>query len=419
MRFVDERAHLKEVMEGFGVPLAEANSSARIASLKARLQKAGAEVRNDGKSVAYGALSPACERCRTGVKSVSEFISLACNQSCWFCFNPNQHDYQQYRTTRKDWSEELKAYCDRMDGLDYVALTGGEPLLFQEETLDFFRTARAMNPSSHLRLYTSGYMLDEPMLSSLAEAGLTEIRFSIKLDEPPSAQSQALDRIRAARSIIPQVMVEMPVIPGTHDAMSRLLRYLDEAGIFGINLLELCFPLHNAEAYRKRGLTLKPDPYRIPYDYGYAGALPVAGSEELALSLMLEEIERGTTLGLHYCSLENKNTAQIYAQNRGGERAIPHYRFSEKTFFYETVRAFDDDALYLAECLSALGADYATDDTVSLIMFDPIILKDLPCEAFERKLFLASGIIEESEEGKRFREVGLELVEPEDQERWV
>lgn len=57
-------------------------------------------------------------------------------------------------------------------------------------------------------------------------------------------------------------MVEMPVIPGSGEQMKALLCELDALGVDGINLLEFCFPLANAAAFRERGFTLKYPPIR-------------------------------------------------------------------------------------------------------------------------------------------------------------
>ncbi len=368
--FVQQRAQFRRTMASFGVSVSnDEDSPARVAALREQLVAAGARVRNGGKSIAYGSISPACARCRTGVKSVSEFLSLACHRSCWFCFNENQCDYHLYKNDKKDWRSELSAFNKSMGGLDYVALTGGEPLLFAEEACTFFTEARHDNPNAHLRLYTSGDQLTPALLEQLRAAGLDEIRFSIKLDDAPESQQRTWDNIRAAVDVIPTVMVEMPVVPGTHDEMLHILRELENAGAFGINLLELCFPLHHEKSFKARGLKLKANPYKVLYDYGYAGALPIEGSEELALQLILEEIERGTTLNLHYCSLENKNTAQIYEQNGGGAREIPLYTFSQENFFYETLRCFGDHAFALADALEAADCAHALDAEGRMVQF--------------------------------------------------
>lgn len=433
-RFVEVCRDLRRTMEGFGLPI-EAVDAQAIESLRERLRDAGARFRNDGKSIVLGPLSAACERCRTGERSVSQFVSLACPRSCWFCFNANQFDYEQYRSCRKNWREEMDAHRKHMGTLDYVALTGGEPLLYPDEACAFFAYAKQLNPKVHCRLYTSGWGVNEALLARLAESGLDEIRFSIKLDdayETEMASSALLDeplgaqleRVASAVGVINAVMVEMPVIPGTQAQMRTILRELDRMGAFGINLLEFCFPLHNAHVYAARGFSLAADPYRIPYDYGYAGALPVAGSEQEALELAVWAAQQNLRIGIHYCSLENKNTAQIFAQNHAGAFDIAPYRFSQRDFFYKVLRGFGPDALRLIDALQKTGAPFEGDACAlpgsAMVAFDPVWLARLDARVVdsvvERGMLLcASAVVEPTDDGKeRFREVGLCVVEPED-----
>ena len=54
----------------------------------------------------------------------------------------------------------------------------------------------------------------------------------------------------------------MPVIPGTIEEMKELLLDLEELDIFGINLLEFCFPLENAKAFPGKGFRSKKSTIR-------------------------------------------------------------------------------------------------------------------------------------------------------------
>lgn len=437
-RFAKVSADLRETIASYGLPIDDDPARAtRLEGLREELAAKGARFRNDGKSIVYGALSPACERCRTGHRSISQFISLACPNSCWFCFNENQHDYGRYLRSHTSWKDDLHAYHDSMGGLDFVALTGGEPMLYPDEANAFLQESELLDPDAHRRLYTSGYALDRRALERLAESGLDEIRYSIKVDIPGysgerrdasgdvhggfAPLEEQLEMVELAVGTIPSVMVEMPVVPGTADQMRTVLSELDRMGATGINLLELCFPLHHADEFAARGLTLVADPYRIPYSYQYAGALPVAGSEELALELMCEAIDGGLGLGMHYCSLENKNTAQIFEQNHGGKVGIPPYRFSERDFFYHVVRAFEGDALQTMDLLDREGIPYETDVAETMAAFDPRWLPLLAAEGWSGdgaegpKLFLSSAVMEPTGDGReRFREIGLQVLEPGD-----
>ena len=78
------------------------------------------------------------------------------------------------------------------------------------------------------------------------------------------------------------------------------------------------------------------------YDYWYSGGLPVAGSETVCLDLVDFALEAGLKLGVHYCSLENKHTGQIYKQNSGQNLPSRMY-FSQKDYFLKTAKVFGED----------------------------------------------------------------------------
>jgi hypothetical protein len=124
--------------------------------------------------------------------------------------------------------------------------------------------------------------------------------------------------------------------------MKSILIRLDEAGIFGINLLELCFPMNNVEEFRQRGYRVKARPFRVLYNYWYAGGLPIAGSESVCLQLVDFALKAGLKMGVHYCSLENKHTGQVYRQNNG-RSATPLLQFSEKDYFLKSAKVFGED----------------------------------------------------------------------------
>ena len=329
-------------VEQFGLPFAPEREEA-LQAARERLPGRGVKSCNEGAALVWGERCGACEACRVGIDSYTGIISLMCHRNCFFCFNPNQENYEGYSHTKKDWEKELRQVHRRQPDLRYVALTGGEPLLHKEEAAEYFRTAKSLWPEASMRLYTSGDLLDESMLEQLREAGLEEIRFSIKPDDTPERSEKVWRNMAMARDWLPRVMVEMPVMPDAGEEMTALLARLDAMGIFGINLLELCFPYHHAEAFRERGYALRWPPYRTLYNFWYAGGLPVDGSELLALKLLESAARNGYRLNVHYCSLENKHFGQVYQQNLGAARTDPTYVMSEKDFYLKTVKVFGRD----------------------------------------------------------------------------
>jgi len=331
-----------EQIQATGLALDDHDYGQETAAQLDALRRKGAIFRNGDRSIYINAISPACVACQTGVDSQTFFISLKCHRNCYFCFNPNQVDYEYYLEHKRDLIKELDGLRAAGVTLKHLAVTGGEPLLFPQELLAFYRHAREVYPDVYMRLYTSGDHVDGDLLRELQAAGLNEIRFSIRVHDLERGHRHTLDRIALARQYIPVIMVEMPVLPDTATMMQDLLVELDALQLTSINLLEFCYPFSQPAAFNQKGFKIKKRPYQIPYNYWYAGGLPISGSELLCLQLLEFAIDRGLTMGLHYCSLENKFTAQMYEQNL--DKPVPSYmQLSPNGYYFKSAKVFGDD----------------------------------------------------------------------------
>lgn len=256
-RYADIEKQTQQAIAQYGLSFESPyRRQAETDALRLEVKALGAVFANNGKSIHSRWLSSACVQCRTGEGSYTTFLSLKCHRDCYFCFNPNQENYDGFQNEMRDAIGEVNAIAAEGYPLTHIALTGGEPLLFRQESIRFFETVQAKLPGVHTRLYTAGDPLDRNTALALAKAGLKEVRFSIKIDDPPEKIEKVLSRIALAREIFPDVMVEMPVIPGSEEQMYDLLLKLDAIGVDGINLLEFCFPLTNSPAYQERGFAL-------------------------------------------------------------------------------------------------------------------------------------------------------------------
>lgn len=398
-----------EAIESFGLPL-ENDTSEQNKQKQADLQQAGALFRNNDKSIlSNGKISSACEACQTGTGSFTTFVSLKCHRDCYFCFNKNQDNYHFYVTNHKNVNKELTDLLENGVRLAHLAITGGEPLLHKEEVIDFMKTASEKTPETYTRLYTAGDLLDEQTLQSLQQYDLNEIRFSIKMEDSEQKHRHIFSKIALAKKYIPKVLVEMPVIPGTDEAMKQLLLKLEELDIFGINLLEFCFPLENAHAFQERGFELKNPPYEVFYNYWYAGGLAVAGSEQLCLELVQFAIDEELTLGVHYCSLENKFTGQIYQQN-DGQALGETYVFSEKDYFMKTVKAFGKDRRKVQAILEKQKIPFEINTDYQYLQFSPNVIKLLGNNNLD--LVISSNVVEYDGNEKLIREVNIDWTTP-------
>lgn len=367
---------------------------------------------NDGKSLVAGWQSSACEVCRLGLGTETFVMTLACPRRCFFCFNPNQADFDGRAPGPRDVVAQLEARSDQGVRYTHVALTGGEPLLYPDETVAFFQRARVLFPGVHTRLYTSGWGLDEALLARLRDAGLQEIRFSIKTDDEPADLEAVLAAIELACGFIPDVMVEMPVMPDEVSLMKQLLLRLDACGVRGINLLELGFPFFNSGEYARRGYRLKAQPYGVLYDYAYAAGLPVAGSERACRALLSFVAERGLALGAHYCSMENKHTGQVFQQNRPHAAGFPLRTMSARDHFLKSAKAFGNDRAQVRAALLAAAVPFEENDVLDFIEFP---LAGVPClraTAPDMELAVSYAICEPRDGEVALRELRLDMVTP-------
>jgi len=393
-----------------GIEIDSGGEAGQFEARVAALRKKGAVVRNDSKSIYVKRISSACQACQKAVGSTTFFISLKCHRDCFYCFNPNQEGYEYFREHTRDTVAELQALRASRARVRHLALTGGEPLLHKEEAIRFFQEARQGFPGVYTRLYTCGDHVERQTLQTLKDAAMDEIRFSIRLHDLAKGQRHTYDQIALAREYIPNVMVEMPVLPGTLEEMKEVLTELERLEIFGINLLEFCFPLHNAEVYRERGYKIKARPYRVLYNYWYAGGLPVAGSEMECLDLVEFALDAGLNLGVHYCSLENKHTGQIYQQN--SIRPLPKtLYFSPADYFLKSAKVFGEDVAPVQRFFEKNGFDnFEVNEEYNYLEFHVSQIRSL--KKFDIEIGLSSNVFETREGERYIRELKVDITTP-------
>lgn len=359
--------NFQEQIRSFGIEIAEEEnidlSTLSISPIR---------IENNHSSVYLNNISPACMTCRKGIETITMFISLKCPRDCYFCFNPNQENYEHFTRNERDLVAELRDL--HRSGKHYrdIALSGGEPLLHKEKVYDFFAEVAMLYPKAYTRLYTSGWDLDIETLATLRDVNLKEIRFSIKMEDDPAEIEATLEKIQLSLGYIQNVMLEMPVMPDNLEEMKALLLRLDAIGVKGINLLELCFPFNNAQAFASRGYKAKHRQFRVLHNYWYAGGIPIQGSEENCLELLYFALENGLKLGIHYCSLENKQTGQIYRENYHNKSISRTMTISHHDHFLKTLKVFGEDINLILPTLQTFGlSDFKQNHQMNYLEFNP------------------------------------------------
>lgn len=418
MRSFEEVARAYEhAMERHGLSFEDDESSPRSRRFSFDGMR-GCHCENGGASIWRNWISPACLACREGKETGSLFVDLRCTKSCYFCFNVNQPHFKHFQKHRRNIVLELEQAHASDANYRCLAVTGGEPLLNEDDVIAFFRRAKELYPHCHTRLYTNGELLNDRNLERLAESGLAEIRFSVKPRDFDSRQEHVLYTMEKAVAALPNVVIEMPVIPGSADEMKSLMRRADAIGVKGMNLFELCFPLHNSEEFRKRGMKLRKHPFNYLYGYWYGGGVPVARSEKEALGLLEFAENEQLCIGIHYCSADNRNSAQVCLQNapfENEESVRRHYAWlelDENDHFLKCAKAFGADAQLVAAWAEKRGdVPYDFNEKNAVCAVPLRCAEQVRAELPWVQLGRSVALLEERDAALSLREVALEPLE--------
>lgn len=248
-----------------------------------------------------GRLSPGCRLCTLGTWSCL-FINGRCNLDCFYC--PTRQDEIGQPTTNNLTFRSPSAYVAYLKEFSFqgMSLSGGEPLLTLNRTLDYLKAAKKQFGNRlHCWLYTNGSLLTADIAAQLRDCGLDEIRFDI------GALGYALDKLELAVGIIPTVTVEIPAVPEDVAQLKTRLRTMDQLGVNFLNLHQLRLTPHNWPRFARR-----------PYSYLHGEKITVLESELAAFELMLYAQEQQLELPVNYCSFVYKNRYQAAASRSRG-----------------------------------------------------------------------------------------------------
>jgi hypothetical protein len=220
-----------------------------------------------------------------------------------------------------------------------VSVSGGEPLMTFDKTLDFISTVRKNSDDGlHIWMYTNGTLMTASHILRLKDAGLNEIRFDI------GASDYDLKQLRLAVGHIPVVTVEIPAVPEDMDRLSALVPVMAEAGVDYLNLHQLRLTPHNRVHLKARN-----------YTFLHGEKVTVLESELAVLHLFGTAIDKNWSLPINYCAFTYKNQFQQAAARRRSAGFIlkPFESITENGFIRSLhVKGGSDPIGRLAESLT-------------------------------------------------------------------
>ena len=287
-----------------------------------------------------------CIQCQMGSKLVL-FITGNCH---WRC------DYCPLSETRRD-IDHMFANERRCESFDEVieearamratgaGITGGDPLMARERTLEGIRRLKAeFGPSFHLHMYTSIPFRTE-LAAKFAEAGLDEIRFHF-LDLEAEQYRETIAACSAAGIL---TGVELPCEPDKESELLELLETLRGYDVDFLNLNELEITVGNIDNMELRGFNLSTE-----ITAGAAGSAELAhvlrNRVNAAASGLPDPIDAETRdpYGYHlkFCTAVYKDAGQLRRrfQRRGEATIAPHETLTEdSTLMFGAVYATEEE----------------------------------------------------------------------------
>lgn len=183
-------------------------------------------------------LSPGCVACKTG-GWLCAFIGTRCNATCPHCPNYTVNKGNDIATaTGMDGVVDIDSMLVQLEQPYYkgVGISGGEPLMYMDQLVDWVVKIKAKFPHLYVWNYTNGLLATETNLRRLAEAGLDEIRFDLAAYD---YSQEIQDNMKTAVGIIPSVGVEIPVILEQYNDLIKAVDFADSVGVKYINLHDL------------------------------------------------------------------------------------------------------------------------------------------------------------------------------------
>ncbi|MEB3860067.1 MAG: radical SAM protein [Desulfurococcales archaeon] len=263
------------------------------------------------KGLLTGRMARGCDLCFPGAKTVV-FVTGVCDDSCFYCPVSREklgHDVFYVNEEPVSSIEEAVVEIERSGALG-ISVTGGDPLAKPDRVIALIRAVKeALGPWFHVHLYTSGRYATPDLLKTLWRAGLDEIRFH-------PTDPLFVERISLATRVTGmKVGAEIPIAPGMEDYAIRVIRAVEKAGGYFVNLNEMEFVEPNAQSLAMRGFReSKSRPFTVE------GALE-AGIR------VVEWASKNSSVPVHFCPAPFKDSIQT--RNRLARQAALDSRWYE------------------------------------------------------------------------------------------
>ena len=272
-----------------------------------------------------------CLRCVKGEKLVL-FISGRCSRACWYCSLSNKR-----KNSEKIWANEREIH-DKEELIEEaeesnatsIGITGGDPLLFLERTIEFASALKKrFGKKFHIHIYLPTKLIDKEKLEKLKEI-IYEARFHPEFLIDSEKKKEDIEKIKLAERVFGKenIGIELPMIPDKRQEIKDFIEKIENnVGFVNLNEFEM----------GETNEAVVSEKYKLN-DSGYT----IKGSLQEGEKLLNELAREHTKLKIHLCSAELKNWHQ-YKNRLLRHKILPFGKRTEDgTVEYLAVYAKDD-----------------------------------------------------------------------------
>jgi pyruvate formate-lyase activating enzyme-like uncharacterized protein len=226
---------------------------------------------------------------------------------CPFCYNPLDTPPDSSPSAFGTTLEEISLNQARTH-ITGISFSGGEPFLEPQKLLEWVAWFRGQPARQYTWVYTNGLLAKPHLLKELGSLGLNEIRFDMAATG--YTHPTVLRHLSEAAAAIPNVTVEIPVIPADAEKLLAALPEWISRGVRFLNLHELI--------YEPGTLSWSMPGERLPITLsdGHRTAIH-PGSRGLTLTVMRKVARENLPLSINDCSTQSK-----LLQIRGRRRSL-------------------------------------------------------------------------------------------------
>ncbi len=277
-----------------------------------------------------------CKRCVRGEKLVL-FITGKCSRNCYYCSLSNQRKNidvifanEKECKTPEEVVEEAKE-----SNATGAGITGGDPLIFFDRTLEYAKALKSAFKDFHIHIYLPTNLIDEEKIRKLSE-GVDEVRIHPSFlqkqnEEIENSMNEDMEKIKIASKFYKRdnLGLEMPSFP---EKKKQIIDFITRASsmIGFVNLNELEISDTNFERFTKE-YDFNEDTYTV-FSSIESGKEILRACEKLGLKM-------------HLCTAETKIKHQ-YGNRLKIRKALPFAeRDKEGMAYYFAIYCKDEAEL--------------------------------------------------------------------------